>query len=95
MAEPTDMIIPMLREMRAELLARFERVEARVDAGFNTTVRRLDAMDKSLASFKQALTADSLSSKLVTGEFEERIETRSIKRIEALEQKVRQLEAEK
>jgi|SRR3954465_15154982 hypothetical protein len=97
MAEPADMILPMLREMRAELLARFERVEARVDAGFNTTNRRLDAMEKSLASFKQALTADSLLSKLVTGEFEERIETleRSIKRIEALEQKVQELEAQK
>ena len=73
MAEPTDMIMPMLREMRAENLAGFERVE-----------QRLKKLEEAQASFKQALAADSLLSKLVTGEFEERIG--------ALEAKVRELE---
>ena len=32
MAEPTNMILPMLREMRAELLGRFDEMDARFDA---------------------------------------------------------------
>jgi hypothetical protein len=70
MAEPADMIVPMLREMRSEMKAGFDRMDA-----------RLEALEKAQNSFRQALTADSLLSKLVTGEFEERIEA-----VERLEQ---------
>jgi hypothetical protein len=76
MAEPADMILPVLREMRAELASGFATVDA-----------RLDKLEATLNSFRQALTADSLLSKLVTGEFEERSE--------ALERKVRELESQK
>jgi hypothetical protein len=81
MAEPADMIVPLLREMRAEITARFDNVDAR----FDSVDRRLKALEAAQTSFRQALTADSLLSKLVTGEFEQRIES--------LEQKVRELEA--
>ena len=73
MADPADLIIPMLREMRAENAARHSEV-----------IARLEALERVQASFKQALAADSLLSKLVTGEFEERIG--------ALEQRVGELE---
>ena len=62
MSEASDMILPLLREMRAENAQRFDGVEA-----------RLDKIEGQLVSFRQALTADSLMSKLVTGDFEERI----------------------
>ena len=80
MAEPTDMIMPMLRDMRTENEARHGEVLAR----FDRVEQRLKKLEDAQVSFKQALTADSLLSKLVTGEFEERIE--------ALEAKVRELE---
>ena len=80
MAEPIDMVLPMLREMRAENEARHGEVLAR----FDRVEQRLQKLEDAQVSFKQALTADSLLSKLVTGEFEERIE--------ALEAKVRELE---
>jgi hypothetical protein len=70
------MIVPLLREMRSEMTAGFDRVE-----------RRLQKLEEAQVSFRQALGADSLLSKLVTGEFEERIE--------ALEKKVRDLETMK
>ena len=80
MAEPSDMIIPMLREMRAEIASRFDGVDARLD----TVDRRLAALDAVQASYRQALTADTLLSRLLTGEFEGRIEE--------LERRVRELE---
>jgi hypothetical protein len=81
MPDPVDMILPLLREMRAEIAAFRGETMGR----FDVVDRRLATLDATQASFKQALTADSLLSKLVTGEFEERIE--------ALERKVRELEA--
>ena len=62
MASSVDMIIPLLREKRSERTSRFDKVAA-----------RLDKMDESLVTFRHALSADSLLSKIVTGEFEERL----------------------
>jgi polyhydroxyalkanoate synthesis regulator phasin len=83
MAQAIDMILPMLREMRAESEARHGEVLAR----FDRVEHRLMKLEDAQSSFKQALTADSLLSRLVTGEFEERIE--------ALENRVRELEAQR
>lgn len=74
MAEPSDLVLPLLREMRAEMNARFDGVDA-----------RLGAVEKTQVSYRQALAGDSLMSKLVTGDFEERSE--------ALERRVRLLES--
>ena len=83
MADPADMIVPLLREMRAENLAQHEQTRAMIAA----LDKRLGGVEDSQRSYRQALTADSLLSKLVTGEFEERIE--------ALENKVKDLEGHK
>ena len=80
MAEPVDMIIPMLREMREDILT--SRGQSRRQ--FEILEQRLKSLEGAQASFKQALTADTLLSRLLTGEFEERIE--------ALERRVRELE---
>jgi hypothetical protein len=56
------------------MATRFDQVDARLEAGAKAQV-----------SFRQALAGDSLMSKLVTGDFEERIE--------ALEHRVGQLES--
>jgi septation ring formation regulator EzrA len=83
MADPTDMIPPMLREMRADLVARLDQHSTR----FDHVDKRLTKIEGHIESFRHALTADTLMSKFVTGEFEERIE--------ALEAKVRELETPK
>ena len=69
MAEPADMIVPLLREMRAENLGEHKRTREEIDR----MSRRLAKIEEAQTSFRQALGADSLLSKLVTGEFEERI----------------------
>ena len=56
MAEPADMILPLLREMRVENEARHGEVLNR----FDLIERRLQALEAAQASFKQALTADTL-----------------------------------
>jgi hypothetical protein len=73
MAERADLILPILREMRAEMASRFDGVDA-----------RLEAVEKAQVSFRQALMGDSLMSKLVTGDFEQRIEA-SERRVSQME----------
>jgi len=70
MAKPTDMVIPMLSEMRAENEARHREVLVR----FDRVEQRLKKLEDAQVSFKQALTANSLFSK----QFEERIEVREL-----------------
>ena len=69
MAEPADMIVPLLREMRAENAALHEETRELIKA----LDKRLGAVERAQDSYRQALSADTLLSKLVTGEFEERI----------------------
>jgi polyhydroxyalkanoate synthesis regulator phasin len=76
MAEPADMIVPMLREMRAEMNARFDQVAT-----------RLAALEAGQKSIRHALAADTTFSRMLVGEYEERIE--------ALERKVKELEEQK
>jgi len=55
-AERADMIVPLLREMRAEISARVDHVDTR----FGIVERRLGKIEETLVSYRQALTADSL-----------------------------------
>ena len=75
MTEPKDMIVPMLKEMRTEMKAGFAEAEKRFD--------HLETIEGRQKSFNNALTADTMMSRFVTGDFEERIG--------ALEKKVDQL----
>jgi polyhydroxyalkanoate synthesis regulator phasin len=70
MAEPVDMILPMLREIRGDIAASDVKAVRRHEL----LMLRIDKLEDQQKSFRQALSADSLLSKLVTGEFEERIE---------------------
>jgi hypothetical protein len=63
MADSIDMIMPMLREMRAENAVRFDFLEP-----------RLAKIEGQMTSFKHARTSDTLMTRLLTGKFEERIE---------------------
>lgn len=91
MAEPEVMIMPMLREMRSENKAFHEATAERLAL----VESRLKKIEDAQVSYRQALTADSLMSKLITGEFEERIETleRRASALENLERRVKELES--
>jgi hypothetical protein len=56
--EPESMIVPMLREMRGEI--REQLVEIR---------ERLDKLESGQKTIRQALTADTMMTKFVTGDF--------------------------
>ena len=87
MTEPSDMILPLLREMRAENLAEHQRTQG-----------RLDKMEAALVTFRHALSADSLLSKIVTGEFEEKLdllERRMSRELGEIQQRVKELEGQK
>jgi predicted component of type VI protein secretion system len=56
--EPEDMVLPMLREIRSEL---------------HQLRQQMDKLESGQKTIRQALTADTMISKFVTGDFEERI----------------------
>jgi hypothetical protein len=64
-----DMVLPMLREMRAEIREQFTGISEEVSA----LGERLDRLEAGQKTIRQALTADTMMSKFVTGDFEERI----------------------
>ncbi len=70
MSDPKDMMIPMLREIRKEIKEGFQGVDDR----FTDVNKRLDNIELAQKSFRHALTADTMMSKFITGDFEERIE---------------------
>jgi hypothetical protein len=69
------MIVPMLREMRAEKAALHEQTRELI-AALDT---RLGAEETAQTRYQLALSADTLLSKPATGEFEQRIALRERK----------------
>ena len=67
--EPEDMIMPMLREMHGEIRERFSKIDGQLE----DVIGRLDELESGQKTIRQALTADTMMSKFVTGDFEERI----------------------
>lgn len=67
--EPADMIMPMLREMRGEM----REMRSDMQVQFDEVRQRLDKLESGQKTIRQALTADTMMSKFVTGDFEERI----------------------
>ena len=69
MPEPKDLVLPMLREMRNEMREGFEDTKLQ----FKVVNERLNKIEGAQKSFLNALTADTMMSKFITGDFEERI----------------------
>jgi tetrahydromethanopterin S-methyltransferase subunit G len=63
MAEPKDMIVPKLQEMRDENRQEFGEVKG-----------RLDKIEKGQKSLGNAMTADTMMSKFMLGDYEERLQ---------------------
>lgn len=63
--EPVDTIMPMLREMRGEMREMHGEMQG--------MKQQLDKLESSQKTIRQAVTADTMMSKFVTGDFEERI----------------------
>jgi hypothetical protein len=71
MAEPTDMIVPMLRELRDEIRQGFKSNDARfveMRAQINDLAKRMDVQ-------REALAAESLLGRYSALHVEERLET--------------------
>jgi hypothetical protein len=66
MADPANMIVPLLREMRTENAA-LHQVTCDLIKALD---KRLEAIEEAQHSFQQALTADTLLRKRVTAELE-------------------------
>lgn len=80
MSEPDNFILTLLREIRAEMNARFDAQDKRFDAHD----KRFDALDAKIESLKQAMHGESVLGRYATAEFDDRIEAIE-KRLDKLE----------
>lgn len=69
MAEPKDMVIPMLKELRDEMRQGF----AAVDKRFAQVDQRLERIEKRQEAQKDAFTGESILARYATKEVEERL----------------------
>ena len=76
MAEPNDIVLRVLREIQADI-ADFRKVSE----------ERFAKLESGQRNLRSALSGETVLSRMLVGEYEERIE--------ALEQKVRELEGQK
>ena len=80
MAEPQDMIVPLLREMRTEMHTGFERIDRKLeehDARFDKLERRFD-------NLREAVNGESVLGRYAAAEVEGRLDAIE-KRLTALE----------
>ena len=80
MAEPIDMILPLLRDLRPEMDRRFEAMDKR----FDSVDVRFDRLDKKVDNIKQAMAGESLLARYAVAEVDERFDAIE-KRLAALE----------
>jgi len=74
MAEPDNLVLTLLREMRSEMNARFDSVD-----------ERFANQDKQLESIRQALKAETILGPYAVADVDDRLEAIE-KRLDALEQ---------
>ncbi|KNY24556.1 hypothetical protein [Methylobacterium sp. ARG-1] len=70
MAEPQDMILPLLREMRTEI-REFGQNAAREFTGVN---QRLDRIEGRLANMREGINGESVLGRYAAAEVEERLD---------------------
>ena len=73
MAEPESMILPLLREIRAEMNRRFEVTDEKLTSGFQSVNERFDRLEKKIESVKQAAFGESVLGRYAAAEVEERL----------------------
>lgn len=69
MPEPTDMIVPMLQELRSRMTA----IEDKIDRHQDETRAAFASLDARHKAIRQAMGADTLMAKFLLGDFEERL----------------------
>lgn len=90
MADPPDMILPLLREMRAEMQGGFDRMDrkfAEHDARFDKLERRFD-------NIRQAVNGESILGRYATAEVEQRLRAieKRLEQISSFEERLTALE---
>ncbi|MCJ2129982.1 hypothetical protein [Methylobacterium sp. E-045] len=80
MAEPQDMIVPLLQEMRVEMKQGFSEIRSKFDA----VDARFDRLEKRFDNIREAVNGESVFGRYAAAEVEERLEAIE-KRLASLE----------
>ncbi len=70
MADPQDMILPLLREIRAEMQTGFERIDRKLEQHDE----RFEKLEKRFDNLRQAVYGESVLGRYAAAEVEERLE---------------------
>ncbi len=70
MADPQDMILPLLREMRAEMKASFDRIDQKLDSHS----ARFDKPERRFENLREAVNGESMLGRYAAAGVEERLE---------------------
>jgi tetrahydromethanopterin S-methyltransferase subunit G len=84
MPEPDNLVLVLLREMRAEMNERFHQVRADMTQGFDENKARFDRLEKRLEAVRQAAFGESLMARFAVAEVDDRLQNIE-KRLAALE----------
>ncbi len=71
MAEPQDMILPLLREIRTEI----EDLGRSTERQFESVVDRLERVEGRLGNIREAINGESVLGRYAAAEVEERLES--------------------
>jgi hypothetical protein len=71
-ADPQDMIVPLLREMRSDIAASRDDVRA----GFATINARLDKLERRFNNLREAVNGESVLGRYAAAMVEERLDAR-------------------
>jgi chaperonin cofactor prefoldin len=79
-AEPQDMILPLLQEMRRSMEERFDKIDRKLEAHDT----RFERLEKRFDNLREAVNGESVLGRYAAAEVEERLEAIE-KRLAALE----------
>jgi chaperonin cofactor prefoldin len=82
MADPDNLVLKLLREIRSDMNARFDTVDRR----FDEIDQRLESHDKRFESLRQAINGESVLGRYAVSEVDERLDAIE-KRLDAIEKR--------
>ncbi|GLK78828.1 hypothetical protein [Methylopila turkensis] len=84
MAEPDNLVLTLLRELRRDMNTRFDAIDAKFESRFDGVDSRFAGQDKKLDAIREALKSETILGRYVVNGVDDRLDAIE-KRLKALE----------